>query len=114
MKLAQKEFEKAWEEKMGDNFLQKDEGGYTEAGTFAAHFWFEKGFEVYHEGLKESPDESFGSYWDAILARKNDKIERQAALLQRCKEVLYRFDVSVLTPVSRQMYSDVCVELESL
>lgn len=114
MNLVQKEFEEAWKEKMGDNFLQKDEGQYTSAATFEANYWFMQGFQRYHEGLKESPDESFGPYWDAILARKNDKIERQAALLQRCKEVLYRFDVSVLTPISRQMYSDVCVELEGL
>lgn len=114
MNLVQKEFEKAWKEKKGDNFLQKDEGQYTCATTFEADYWFMRGFQVYHESLKESPAESFGSYWDAILANKTAKIEKQAALLQKCKEVLYRFDVSVLTPVSRQMYSDVCVELEGL
>lgn len=115
MTLSQSQFEKAWKEHYGkDEFLQKDEGFYTSEGTEQAFFWFEKGLDCYHEGLKESPEESFGSYWDAILARRNDKIQRQAALLQRCKEVLYRFDVSVLTPISRQMYSDVCVELESL
>lgn len=58
MNLVQKEFEKAWKEKMGDNFLQKDEGQYTCATTFEADYWFMRGFQVYHECLKESEPEA--------------------------------------------------------
>lgn len=75
MKLAQKEFEKAWKEKIGDSFLQKEEKEYTCAATFEAYYWFEKGFNFYHETLKESSAESFGSYWDEVLDNKNALIK---------------------------------------
>ena len=67
MKLVQKEFEKAWIQRFGDEFLQKDETQYTSAVTAEAFYWFEKGFER----MKENNSVSYGTYWDDILDTKN-------------------------------------------
>lgn len=46
-----------------------------------------------------------------IIQRLQAQLAERDRLLSECEEVLSRFDVSVLTPISRSMYSDLMYKL---
>ena len=54
--------------------------------------------------------EFFGDTADYVINLQAQVVGR-GRLLTECEEVLSRFDVSVLTPISRSMYSDLMCKL---